>query len=155
MRHTKLVVVAAALMVAMLVALAVPAMARDRNFDRFDRFDRDPFFNRFDPFDNGFNNGFGDFEQDADSGDISQSFNVSGEGNNSNQCVGITGNANTGNAQTQTGVTDFGNANGFDRFDRNRLSDFDFDDSGATLDVSGFSSTSCDNQQVNQAAAAG
>src|SRR5919107_1154895 len=35
---------------------------------------------------------------------------------NSNQCVGITGNANTGNAQTQFSVTDFGN--GFDRFDR-------------------------------------
>jgi hypothetical protein len=178
MRHTKLVVVAAALMVAMLVALAVPAMARDRNFDRFDRFDRDPFFNRFDPFfnrfdpfDNGFNNGFGDFEQDADSGDISQSFNVSGEGNNSNQCVGITGNANTGNAQNQTGVTDFGNFgtfNDFDRFDRNRFDhhpfffdgfngngdDFGFDNTGADLTVTGTSTTSCD-QQVNQAAAAG
>jgi len=168
----------------MLVALAAPAMARDRNNDRndndnhhqnsfnvfrdFDRFDRDSFidrFGRFDPFDNAFHNDFGDFEQDANSGDIDQSFHVSSEGNNSNQCVGITGNANTGNAQTQTGVTDFGNANGFDRdrfdrdrffnrFDRDRFSDFDFDGSGATLDVSGFSSTSCD-QQVNQAAAAG
>jgi Domain of unknown function (DUF4331) len=47
------------------------------------------------------------------------------------------------NAQTQFGVTDFGNANGFDRFDRTRFSDFGFNDSGATVDVSGNSSTSC------------
>ena len=96
-----------------------------------------------------------EFEQDADSGDVDQSFDISSEGDNSNQCVGITGNANTGNAQTQFGATDFGNVNGFDRFDRDRrFGDFDFDDSEATLDVGGFSSTSCD-QEVNQAAAAG
>jgi hypothetical protein len=170
MRRTKLVLAAAAVMVALLVAFAVPAMARDRNNDRnddhhnsfnvfrdFDRFDRDDFFfDRFDPFDNG----FGDFEQEADSGDIVQTFDVSGTGDNSNQCVGISGNANTGNAQNQVGVTDFGNFNGFDRFDRDNFffdrngGDFDFDDSEATLDVGGFSSTSCD-QAVNQAAAAG
>jgi len=182
MRHTKLVLAAAAVMVALLVALAVPAMARDHNNDRndnhqhsfnvfrdFDRFVGDPFFERFDhfirnpffffdPFFNRFDrfdNGFGDFEQEADSGDIDQDFDVVSTGDNSNQCVGITGDANTGNAQTQFGVTDFGNVNGFDRFDRDRrFGDFDFDDSEATLDVGGFSSTSCD-QEVNQAATAG
>ena len=151
MRHTKLVLAAAAVMVALLVALAVPTMARDRNNDRNDNhhnsfnvfrdFDR---FGRFDPFDNAFHNGFGDFEQDANSGDIDQSFNVSSEGNNSNQCVGITGNANTGNAQNQIGVIQYGS----------KADDFEFDDTGANLDVSGTSTTTCD-QQVNQAAAAG
>jgi hypothetical protein len=136
----------------------------DNNNDDFcDFFDCN--FNRFDRFDNGFNNGFGDLEQDADSGDIVQTFDVSGSGDNSNQCVGITGNANTGNAQNQIGLTDFGGFNGFDnnRFDDNPFffdgfngnsGGFGFDDTGATLDVSGTSTTTC-NGEVNQAAAAG
>jgi hypothetical protein len=169
---------------ALLVASAAPAMAANNNNDnnnkndnhnnffRNNNNDNDDFcndfncnFNRFDPFNNGFNNGFGDFEQDADSGDIDQSFNVSGSGDNSNQCVGITGNANTGNAQNQIGLTDFGGFNGFDnnRFDDNPFffdgfngnsGGFGFDDTGATLDVSGTSTTTC-NGGVNQAAAAG
>jgi len=98
-------------------------------------------------------------EQDADSGDVHQSFNVSGGGDNSNQCVGITGNANTGNAQNQIGLTqfdEFGNPFFFDRFGHfhNGFNDFGFDDTGADLTVTGTSTTSCD-QQVNQAAAAG
>jgi opacity protein-like surface antigen len=83
-------------------------------------------------------------EQEADSGDVDQSFNVSGGGDNSNQCVGITGNANTGNAQNQIDLIQYGSD----------ADDFEFDDVGANLDVSGTSTTSCD-QQVNQAAAAG
>jgi hypothetical protein len=94
------------------------------------------------------------FHYHCANGDIDQDFDIVSTGDNSNQYVGITGNANTSNAQTQFGVTDFGNANGFDRFDRNRFSDFGFNDSGATVDVSGNSSTSCD-QEVNQAAAVG
>jgi hypothetical protein len=180
MRRTTLVLAAAALMVAILVAFAAPAMAdngrnndrhNDNNFNVFRHNNNNDFcddfncnFNRFDRFDP-FNNGFGDFEQDADSGDIDQSFNVSGSGDNSNQCVGITGNANTGNAQNQIGVTDFGGFNGFDnnRFNNNPFffdgfngnsGGFGFDDTGATLDVSGTSTTTC-NGEVNQAAAAG
>src|SRR5215207_3059662 len=50
---------------------------------------------------------FGDFadelfqtsEQEAESGDVDQSFLVTGGGANSNQCVGAQGVANTGNAQ--------------------------------------------------------
>jgi hypothetical protein len=83
-------------------------------------------------------------EQDADSGEVNQSFNVSSEGDNGNQCVGITGNANTGNAQNQIDLIQYGSD----------ADDFEFDDTGANLDVSGTSTTSCD-QQVNQAAAAG
>jgi hypothetical protein len=85
-----------------------------------------------------------EFEQDAESGDVDQSFTVSGEGDNGNQCVGITGNANTGNAQNQIGLIQYGSD----------ADDFEFDDTGANLDVSGTSTTTCD-QQVNQSAAAG
>ncbi len=83
------------------------------------------------------------FQQEAESGDVSQSFNVSGGGDNSNQCVGIQGAANTGNAQNQVGVIQYGSA----------ADDFSFEDSGASITVSPNSFTSCD-QQVNQAATA-
>jgi len=64
-----------------------------------------------------------DFDQEAESGDIDQSFNVTGGGDNSNQTVGIQGVANTGNAQNQIGVI---NADGFGNFDNNndRRNDF-------------------------------
>src|SRR5215207_4305564 len=126
MRRAKLILGVSAVMMAMMVAFAAPAMADD--FDREDFCDffdcndnnndfcDDFFFDncRFDRF--GFNDGFGDFEQDADSGDIDQSFDVSGGGDNSNQTVGIQEVANTGNAQDQIGVTDFGD---FDNFNGN------------------------------------
>jgi hypothetical protein len=38
----------------------------------------------------------------AESGEVDQSFTVTSEGDNSNQCAGIQGVANTGNAQNQT-----------------------------------------------------
>ena len=83
-------------------------------------------------------------EQEADSGDVNQSFNVTGGGDNGNQCVGITGNANTGNAQNQIDLIQYGST----------ADDFEFDDTGANLTVTGDGTTTCD-QQVNQAAAAG
>ena len=84
-----------------------------------------------------------DFQQQAQSGDVNQSFNVSNSGDNSNQCAGIQGVANTGNAQNQVGVIQYGSA----------ADDFSFEDSGASITVSPNSFTSCD-QQVNQAASA-
>jgi hypothetical protein len=83
------------------------------------------------------------FEQEAESGDVSQSFNVSNTGSNSNQCAGIQGVANTGNAQNQIGVIQYGS----------EADDFSFEDSGASITVSPNSFTSC-NQRVNQAASA-
>jgi hypothetical protein len=62
-----------------------------------------------------------DFEQEAESGDVDQSFDVSGTGDNSNQTAGIQGVANTGNAQNQIGVIDTG---GFGDFDGNNDDDF-------------------------------
>ena len=82
-------------------------------------------------------------EQEADSGDVDQSFNVTGGGDNSNQCVGIQGTANTGNAQNQIDLIQYGS----------EADDFEFDEVGSDLSVSPVNTTSCD-QQVNQAASA-
>ena len=40
-------------------------------------------------------------EQESESGNVDQSFEISGGGDNSNQCVGVQGIANTGNDQNQ------------------------------------------------------
>jgi hypothetical protein len=107
----------------------------DRNDDDFD--------NRNDDFDNAAPVVTQEFDQQAQSGDVSQSFNVSNTGDNSNQCAGIQGVANTGNAQNQIGVLQYGS----------EADDFSFEDSGASINVSPTNLTSCD-QQVNQAATA-
>ncbi len=89
MRRIKLVLGVCAVMVAALMAFAAPAMAApNRSVSH-------------------------DVEQEADSGDVDQSFEVSGGGDNSNQTVSIQGVANTGNAQNFIGVSD-GFGDGFD-----------------------------------------
>src|ERR671910_3872051 len=82
-------------------------------------------------------------EQESESGDVDQSFTVTSEGDNSNQCVGLQGVANTGNAQNQTSLIQYGS----------EADDFEFDEVGSTITVSPENSTTCD-QQVNQAASA-
>jgi hypothetical protein len=82
-------------------------------------------------------------EQETESGDVNQSFEVSNTGDNSNQCAGIQGVANTGNAQNQLDLIQYGSDSG----------DFEFDEVGSNIDVSPSNSTTCD-QQVNQAASA-
>ena len=136
MTMKKLIILAAVL--AMLAVSAVPALAQRGDGDR-DHRDRDNrhFFDR---------DGGGisqESEQNADSGDVNQSFNVSNTGDNSNQCVGIQGVANTGNAQNQTSLIQYGS----------EADDFEFDEVGSNIDVSPSNSTTCD-QQVNQAASA-
>src|SRR5215204_5559182 len=180
MRRPVSVLIALVVMAAMLGALAAPALADDRDifdFDRFgedfedcfifdgvlicdDDFDRDDFdrdiFDR-DFFDlDGFEGALDqDVEQDAESGDVDQSFDVSQTGDNSNQCVSTQGVANTGNAQNTIGVTDFGfeddNGDRFfdDGFDRD--GDIEIEDSGADIDVSPTNTTTC-TSEVNQAA---
>ena len=145
MRRIKTFLRVVAVMAAMLVAFAAPAMANDHNdWDWNDRYDNDRWWdNRFDRFD--FDDGFffGDNEQSAESGNVDQDFDVSGTGDNSNQTVGIQGVANTGNTQNQIGITQFGS----------EVDDFEFDDVGSSIEVSPNSSTRCD-QAVNQAASA-
>jgi hypothetical protein len=82
-------------------------------------------------------------EQESESGQVDQSFEVAGSGDNSNQCAGIQGVANTGNAQNQIDLIQYGS----------EADDFEFDEVGSTLTVSPENSTTCD-QQVNQAASA-
>jgi AraC-like DNA-binding protein len=47
-------------------------------------------------------------EQEAESGEVNQSFTVTSEGDNSNQSAAVQGTANTGNAQSQTRVVQSG-----------------------------------------------
>ena len=82
-------------------------------------------------------------EQEGESGELNQSFTVTSEGDNSNQCANIQGVGNTGNTQTLTDVLQYGST----------ADDFEFEEIGSSIDVSPENSTTCD-QQVNQAASA-
>jgi hypothetical protein len=84
-----------------------------------------------------------DSEQEGESGDVDQSFTVTSEGDNSTQCAGIQGVANTGNAQNQIDILQYAS----------EADEFEFEEVGSTIDVSPTSTTTCD-QQVNQAASA-
>jgi hypothetical protein len=80
------------------------------------------------------------FEQDTNSGDITQTFSVTGPGDNASQCLNISPVANSGNAQNQIGGQPGGG-------------NVEFNDVNSTLDVSGGSTVTC-NQPINQAATA-
>jgi hypothetical protein len=138
----KLIMLTAVL--AMLALAVVPALAAQRGDNDRDHRDRDNHRDNrhhfFDRNNGGINQ---ESEQDADSGDVDQSFTVTSTGDNSNQCVGIQGVANTGNAQNQTSLIQYGS----------EADDFEFDEVGSTITVSPENSTTCD-QQVNQAASA-
>ena len=83
-------------------------------------------------------------EQDAESGDTDQSFEVTGGGDNSNQCPALQGVAQTGNAHDELGLTQYAST----------ADEFEFEDVGSTIESSPVSTTTC-GQQVNQAAAVG
>jgi hypothetical protein len=158
----KMMLLATVVAIAALMLAAAPAMANDNDRDVFDDstfrsvsnddfcdlFDCDEdddfcdFFdcdeNGFDRFDDG---GISqDFDQEAESGDIDQSFDVTGGGDNSNQTVGIQGVANTGNAQNQIGVIDAGDFADFNDNDFNNGDDFceDFDGNDFCEDLEDF-----------------
>jgi uncharacterized membrane protein len=82
-------------------------------------------------------------EQEAESGDVDQSFTVSGASDNSNQCAGIQGVANTGNAQNVIDLIQYDST----------ADDFEFDEVGSSIDVSPTNTTEC-TSEVNQAASA-
>ena len=84
-----------------------------------------------------------DVEQEAESGDIDQDFDVTGSGDNSNQTVSTQGVANTGNAQNVIDVTQVGGD----------ADDFEFDDVGSSITVSP-SSTTDSVQRIGQSASA-
>ena len=82
-------------------------------------------------------------EQEGESGELDQSFEVTGSGDNSNQCANIQGVGNTGNAQNVTDILQYGSI----------ADEFEFEEVGSTITVSPTNSATCD-QQVNQAASA-
>ena len=114
-----------AAMLAMVLAVAIPAVAGGANTGNAQNvISHDP-------------------EQDADSGEIDQSVEAAGSGDNSNQCFGFDATANTGNSQNAIDLIEVDS----------EASDFEFDEVSSDLTVSGTSETTCD-QQVNQAASA-
>jgi len=145
-------------MVAIMAASAAPASAHTLvsfgdgdDFCDFHDCDFDFCFFHDCDFDNDFCCDFVDFadgidqdvEQEAESGDVDQSFDVSQTGDNSNQTVSTQGVANTGNAQNVIDVTQVGGD----------ADDFEFDDVGSSIEVSPSSTTDSD-QRVNQSASA-
>src|SRR5918997_6046270 len=82
-------------------------------------------------------------EQESESGEVSQDFSATSEGDNSSQCAGIQGVGQTGNSQNQTNLIQYGST----------ADDFEFDEVGSTITSSPVNTTTCD-QQVNQAASA-
>jgi hypothetical protein len=79
----KLILLAA--MLAMVLVTAVPAIAQDITQD---------------------------FDQDTESGDVDQSFTVTGGGSNGNSCTPLSGTSQTGNLQSSNGSIQSNSDNG-------------------------------------------
>ena len=114
-----------AAMAAMVLALALPALANGTNTG------------------NAQNTVGQESEQESDSGDVDQSFESSSTGDNSNVCLAPSFVTNTGNAQNQIDLLQYGSGAG----------GFEFDEVSSDIGVGGTNETTCD-QQVNQAASA-
>ena len=82
-------------------------------------------------------------EQEGESGDFDQSLEVTGSGDNSNQCANIQGAGNTGNTQNVTDIIQYAS----------EADDIEFEEVGSDITVSPTNTATCD-QQVNQAASA-
>jgi hypothetical protein len=79
-------------------------------------------------------------EQQVESGDSSQTFTVTGGGDNSNACQGIQGISNTGNALNNTNVLQYASVG-------------EVETSGGDFEISPSQTTTC-KSDVNQAASA-
>jgi hypothetical protein len=142
----------AALVAVVVAALALPAMAHNKRFNDNNQRDNKPWNNNW----WGFNDWWWQHhnnddnvptvtqanEQEVQSGDSTQTFNVKGGGDNSNSCQGIQDISNTGNSVTNTGVIQSGSNGSF----------VGVSDSG-NFTISPSQSTVC-KQSVNQAASA-
>ena len=82
-------------------------------------------------------------EQEGESGEIGQDFSATQEGDNSTQCAGIQGAANTGNSQNVIDIIQYSG----------EVDDFEFEEVGSDVTVSPTNTTSC-TDAVNQAASA-
>jgi LPXTG-motif cell wall-anchored protein len=81
--------------------------------------------------------------QEGESGEVDQSFTVTGSGSNGNSCAPLQGSAQSGNSQNQTDVLQ----------ERSASDEFEFEENGSDITSSGSNSTECV-QEVNQAASA-
>jgi hypothetical protein len=82
-------------------------------------------------------------EQEAESGEVDQSFESSSTGDNSNQCLAPSFVTNTGNTQNAIDILQ----------DSSTADDFEFDEASSDITVGGTNETTCE-QEVNQAASA-
>ena len=82
-------------------------------------------------------------EQEAESGKVDQATGVSGSGDSANQCAGIQGVAQTGNAQNEIAITQY----------RSRTHEFNIEEAGSDITAGGTNDTKCE-QGVDQAASA-
>jgi hypothetical protein len=138
MRKTMLF--AAMLSLTVMMFATSPAMAQDWNDGWWDDGWNDGWWNDGFDFDGGLNQ---DVEQEAESGDIDQDFDISGSGDNANQTASTQGVANTGNTQNAIDVIQVGGD----------ADDFEFDDVGSSIELSPSSTTDSVNR-VDQAASA-
>ena len=82
-------------------------------------------------------------EQEGEAGDLDQSFEVTGSGDNSNQCANIQGAGNTGNSQNVIDLIQYGS----------EADDFEFEEVGSDITVTPTNTYEC-TSHVNQAASA-
>jgi hypothetical protein len=84
-------------------------------------------------------------EQEGEAGDLDQSFTVTQEGDNSNQCANIQGVGNTGNAQNVTDILQYGST----------ADEFEFEEVGSDITVSPTNTMDCTGMVQQAASAAG
>ena len=82
-------------------------------------------------------------EQEGESGEFDQSFEVTGSGDNSNQCANIQGAGNTGNSQNVIDLIQYSG----------EVDDYEFEEVGSDIAVSPTNTATC-TQEVGQAASA-
>jgi LPXTG-motif cell wall-anchored protein len=82
-------------------------------------------------------------DQEGESGEVDQSFTVTGSGDSANQCAALLGGAQSGNSQNQIGVA---------QSDESEADDFEFDEAGSSVTLSPELAEECE-QVINQAAA--
>jgi hypothetical protein len=172
----RMVLLAAMVAVAALMLAAAPAFADERSdWDHFCDWNDCNHFCDWNDCNHFFDNNGGinqANEQEVESGDATQTFNVVGGGDNSNQIVGVQGVNNTGNAVSNTSVfqgggfdtnntsCDFFNCGGFfdcgffdcGSFGGSRGGEVEIEDSG-NFTISP-SQTVSGTQQINQTASA-
>jgi hypothetical protein len=136
----KSMLLAAMLSLTVLMFAASPAMAQDWNDGWWDDDWNDGWWDDGFDVDGGLNQ---EVEQEAESGDIDQDFDISDSSDNANQTASTQGVANTGNTQNAIDVIQVGGD----------ADDFEFDDVGSSITLSP-SSTTESVQRVDQAASA-